>query len=401
MYCKKITLKSGKEKWECVEDGPADPVTGKRKQIRRRGKTRKEAREKVERAIRSLKEDSIDENIAKKVTFEMAANRFLEIYKMSGVKESSVLTREGTIKMFNKHVAKVPMTEFTSYRYQNLINKIYPKYNRKTVQNFHNCANMIFKQAIRDKIIKENPTRDVVIPKKAKTLEEIETDPVASKYLTHKEVEDFLQTAQFHGLRNDVEWFTLLAFSGTRPGEMLVLKWSDLNFDTNEISITKTLFNPKGHTKKYKLTPPKTKGSIRKIVIEQEVMDLLKSLQRRQKKFNMKYRHEIEDFHDEGFVFTKENGYPYNLNTLGARMKRLMERSSIKKHATPHIFRHTHVSMMAEAGVDIRTIMEKVGHEDMKTTSIIYTHVTEKMKKDASMKVRDVYKDVLSNLDLK
>ncbi|MET1031461.1 tyrosine-type recombinase/integrase [Domibacillus tundrae] len=53
----------------------------------------------------------------------------------------------------------------------------------------------------------------------------------------------------------------------------------------------------------------------------------------------------------------------------------------IKKAATPHIFRHTHISMRAEAEIDIATIMRRVGHDDMKTTMKIYTHVTDKMKK--------------------
>ncbi|WP_342068368.1 tyrosine-type recombinase/integrase [Virgibacillus chiguensis] len=77
---------------------------------------------------------------------------------------------------------------------------------------------------------------------------------------------------------------------------------------------------------------------------------------------------------------------------------RLLEYTNITKKATPHIFRHTHISMMTEAGIDLATIMEKVGHEDMKTTMKIYTHVTNKMKKDASAKVRTLYKDALSNL---
>ncbi|XYJ23039.1 tyrosine-type recombinase/integrase [Bacillus velezensis] len=59
-------------------------------------------------------------------------------------------------------------------------------------------------------------------------------------------------------------------------------------------------------------------------------------------------------------------------------MERILEKTSIKKHATPHIFRHTYISMLAEAKVDLPTVMERVGHDDMKTTMKIYTHVTKK-----------------------
>ncbi len=76
-------------------------------------------------------------------------------------------------------------------------------------------------------------------------------------------------------------------------------------------------------------------------------------------------------------------------------MERLLEKTSIKKYATPHIFRHTHISMYAEAGIDIKTIMKRVGHDDMKTTLKIYTHVTDKMKEDASQKVHQTFGNIL------
>ncbi|WP_373896211.1 tyrosine-type recombinase/integrase [Virgibacillus sp. CBA3643] len=62
-------------------------------------------------------------------------------------------------------------------------------------------------------------------------------------------------------------------------------------------------------------------------------------------------------------------------------MARLLEYTNIEKKATPHIFRHTHISMLAEADVDLATVMERVGHDDPQTTLKIYTHVTKKMKK--------------------
>lgn len=62
--------------------------------------------------------------------------------------------------------------------------------------------------------------------------------------------------------------------------------------------------------------------------------------------------------------------------TMTSQDESFIEKTSIQKKATPHIFRHTHISMLVEAGVDINTIMKRVGRDDK-----IYTHVTEKMKK--------------------
>jgi integrase len=76
-------------------------------------------------------------------------------------------------------------------------------------------------------------------------------------------------------------------------------------------------------------------------------------------------------------------------------MKRLLKKTFITKHATPHIFRHTHISMLAEAEVDIATIMKRVGHDDMTTTMKIYTHVTNKMKKNTTNKMKNTFGDIL------
>ncbi|WP_096201933.1 tyrosine-type recombinase/integrase [Bacillus sp. FJAT-45350] len=401
MYCKKVKTKSGESRWECVADGPRDPATGKRKQITRRAKTQKEAKKRVEDALRSLEDYQIDEQLGKKILFEEVARVWLETYSLTGVKRSTIRIREKEIKILNRYIAKIPISLVTPAKYQKLINEIAPQYARTTVQGVNTTAVMIFKHAIKDKLIKDNPANDVVIPKKRKTVEEIENDSIEEKYLESFELEEFLQAVRAHGLDLDLERFYLLAFSGMRSGELCALKWTDLNFNTNEIRITKTLYNENNNMKTYELTPPKTEGSIRTIEIEKEIIDLLHSHYKRQTKMNMKYRHEIEEYHDSNFIFCRTNGYPFIQKTIIQRMQRLLERTSIEKHATPHIFRHTHISMLTEAGVDLPTIMERVGHEDIKTTMKIYTHVTNKMKKDASDKVRTLYQNALSDINLK
>lgn len=148
--------------------------------------------------------------------------------------------------------------------------------------------------------------------------------------------------------------------------------------------------------KEYELVPPKTAGSVRTIEVEDQIMDMLKEYQMRQKKRRLQSRIKPEEYHDGNFVFARENGYPFLPKNIIVRMERLLEKTSIKKHATPHIFRHTHISMLTEARVDITTIMKRVGHDDMKTTMRIYTHVTEKMKEDASQKVQKTFGNILN-----
>lgn len=400
MYCKKVKTKTG-EKWECTADGPRDPATGKRKQVTRRGKTQREAKKRLESALRSLEEYRIDEQLGKKITFEAVASRWLEVYSLTGVKRSTVRVREKEIKILNRYIAKTPIAMITHSQYQKLLHDIAPEYARTTVQGVNTTAGMVFRHAIKDKLIRDNPATGAVVPKKRRTVEEIENDDIEEKYLESAEVDEFLQAVRQHGLDLDLERFYLLAFSGMRSGELCALKWSDVDFKNKEIRITKTIYNENNNMKTYELTPPKTEGSIRSIEMEDEIMDLLESHRKRQLKVKMKYRAELEEYHDGNFIFCRPNGYPFIQKNVIMRMQRLLEKTNITKHATPHIFRHTHISMLAEAGVDLATIMKRVGHEDIKTTMKIYTHVTDKMKKDANAKVKTLYENALSEINFK
>ncbi|MCW3790554.1 tyrosine-type recombinase/integrase [Paenibacillus sp. LS1] len=104
------------------------------------------------------------------------------------------------------------------------------------------------------------------------------------------------------------------------------------------------------------------------------------------------YKH----YHDENFVFRKPDGYPIHQKYILTRMQQLMKKTTIKKHATPHILRHTYISMLAEAGVDLITIMQRVGHRDEKITLGIYNHVTQKMQNNADQKLKKHFAEVLN-----
>ncbi|WP_256520055.1 tyrosine-type recombinase/integrase [Domibacillus sp. A3M-37] len=94
--------------------------------------------------------------------------------------------------------------------------------------------------------------------------------------------------------------------------------------------------------------------------------------------------------------FCRDNGYPFVQSNFIFRMSQLLKMTSIKKPATPHTFRHTDISMLAEAEIDITTIMRQVGHDGMKTTMKIYTHVTDKKKKNATQRIKNHFGSILN-----
>ncbi|TDQ35233.1 tyrosine-type recombinase/integrase [Aureibacillus halotolerans] len=393
MHCREVK----KGVWECVADGPTDAVTGKRRQLRRRGKTRKETASKVEKALRELSEDLIDEKRVRKKTFQMVANEWILVYAASGVKRSSVRIRQKEINILCRYIASVNIAKISHKMYQNiLIDLTDEDYARTTISGVNSCAGMIFKYAIRDKLIKMSPADGAIVPKKRRSVEEIEKETIEEKYLEVDELNQFLKATTKHGLDLDKERFFLMAFTGMRPGELCALKWSDCDFAKQTIRITKTLYNEDNNMRKYELTPPKTEGSVRTIAVADEIMEMLRPLKVQQSRLRLLA--EPEEYHDENFMFARPNGYPFIPKTLITRMERLLDKTSISetKKATPHIFRHTHISMLTAAKVALPSIMERVGHEDAKTTLKIYTHVTKKTKEDDTKRVAETFGAILN-----
>jgi integrase len=84
-----------------------------------------------------------------------------------------------------------------------------------------------------------------------------------------------------------------LALTGLKAGELVALKWKDIDFEEKAINITKTYYNPSNNTKQFHLLPPKTSGSIRKITVKDEVINVLKRHQVRQKAVKLEDGREI------------------------------------------------------------------------------------------------------------
>ncbi|MEN2765793.1 tyrosine-type recombinase/integrase [Ornithinibacillus xuwenensis] len=406
MYCRQIRIKSGQVRWECVSDGPPK-ANGSRNQITRRGKTMKEAKVKVLDEIKRQEHTQIDSKTAKTFSFESVASQWYDLYKLTGIKKGTLAKRRKEIRILNRHLGKFIIGNITHDLYQKVINQLFEHYESTTLQGIHSAGNMIFKFAKKRKWIIENPASEIVMPKKRKTIDEIKQDSIEEKFLDHDELEEFLLAALNYGLKYDKERFYTLAFSGVRPGELCALQKQDILFETNEIDIVKTLYNENNNMREYELIPPKTYKSVRTVAMERYIMDMLKKIILENDKRKMKYRNkqityfnETLEYHDADFVFSRLNGYPFTTISLNNRMNRLLKKTKIKKPATPHIFRHTHVSMLAEAGVDLATIMKRVGHEDAKTTMKIYTHVTNKMKKEAPVKISNLYGNILEKVSL-
>lgn len=211
------------------------------------------------------------------------------------------------------------------------------------------------------------------------TLEEIEAGGnELPQYMEKGELKQFLNYIRFRGSVQDYNFFVILAYTGMRIGELQALKTTDVNETERYISITKTLIVDSG-LKNYKLGPPKNTPSIRKVTIGDTVIKAYKS--------QLAWRaQKIKDggvIHDADFLFwgTVYPGYPISADSLEYRFAKYIEAIGLPQSLTPHSLRHTHVTLLAEAGEQLVVIQERLGHKDDDTTRRIYLHVTEGQKR--------------------
>lgn len=433
-------------KWAYIIDIGFDPKSGKRKQKKKGGfKTKTEAQEAAALLVAELTAGTYVEE--KNITFEDFAFEWLEIYKSSGKpkKPGTIRIRKHEIQRLMDYFAKIKLKDVTRKMYQDALNDLKKRgFAENTLDGAHRTGRMIFKKAIEMELIKKDPTEFAYVPKDIKSVEELEKEDEIPKYLEKEELAKFLRTANEKGLDRDYPIFMLLAYTGIRVGELCALKWKDINFEEGTISITKTYYNPVNNIRKYQIVAPKTQKGKRTIDVDKKVLDLLEKHKAVQNKVLMKYR---KTYHDQDFVFAKmdENkpeylGYPELIKTIDNRMNRLLKLVSdsiqvgqvifvkdpaggdlsdntyttqsgdtlsrvalkydvtvaqlrqwnklddINTELTPHSLRHTHTSLLSEAGVSLEEIMERLGHKDDDTTKHVYLHITKDMKKEASRK---------------
>ncbi|MCI2789864.1 site-specific integrase [Staphylococcus warneri] len=369
-----------------------NPTTGKYEYISKSGFKRKsDAKHHAEMVERQLRNG---EYIAPSTsTFKQVADDWLRQYA-NDVKVSSVRAREKAIYHAIERFNTYPIQTIKKHDYQRFVDDMSAQYSKNYVDSIVASTNMIFKYAYDMKLIKVLPSEGIKRPKKKRTVEELEDTEIHKKFLEKDELFQFLEVAKNnHAPLNSFEVFTTLAYVGMRAGELLALKWSDIDFDNNTISITKTYYNPNNNKKKYQILTPKTESSIGKITVDANVIKMLHDY-----KVNVQDKWKDELYVDNNFVFTDNNGYPLVIKKLSMWIQSIMARTDINKNISTHSFRYTHCALLIEAGVHIKEIQERLRHKDINTTMNIYAKITNSYKKDASQKFSRLMENVSKEL---
>lgn len=372
---KQYKKKNGEKAWYFKTYLGIDPLTRKKKYTTKRGfRTQKEAKTALSRLELELQKTGMPTST--NTTFKEAAELWLESYKKT-VKESSY---SRTKIIFNKHIypkfGNIKLSKINTAYCQKVVNDWSEKGTSKQYSLFINYMNKVFKYAINIGLTSDNPTLNLLIPKP-----QIKTEKKLKLY-TKEQLELFLnevsQEQNPYFKNRDYTLFRLLAFSGCRIGEILALTWDNINFKTNEMAIKKTV----ARSDKYYISEtPKTKKSNRIIYLDEKTIKQLKFWKLEQRKYLFQL-----GFTKANFLFTNdENNFTIN-QAVAERYNIYRERAGLP-YIGLHGFRHTHASMLYEAGADHKEVQERMGHANIKTTMDTYTHITNSKKEETTQKL--------------
>lgn len=261
-----------------------------------------------------------------------------------------------------------------------------------TIDTLHNILHQVFDMALNDNYIRLNPTDNML-----KELKKAHNFSVEKrKALTIPEQELFMRFLKESTQYN--HWYPIFAVmlgTGMRVGELTGLRWCDIDFDEDLISVNHTLvFYNHGDNKgcTFSINTPKTEAGNRTIPILPSVKEALQMERKMQQEFDVKCSVSIDGYSD--FIFVNRFGATQHQGTLNKAIKRIIRDCNDEvllksKEKDPvllppfscHSLRHTFTTRAVESGMNVKVLQEVLGHKDISTTLNIYTDVTKDTKK--------------------
>jgi integrase len=348
----------GKRSWELKFDLGPDPSTGKRKTAFRSFKgTKRQAEVELVRLIAQA--DAGNHVDPTKVTVAEFFERWIDDWASANTSPTTLQRYRGLIAIQVKPgLGHVQMQKLRPVH----LNELYSVLLRgglapRTVGHVHRLLHRALGHAVTWGVVQQNPASAVKPPRVEDTEVEI---------LREGEVEALLDKLGGRSLR-PIAMFALA--SGARRGEMLALRWQDIDLGTGKVRIERSLEQTKAGGLRFKTT--KTKRGRRTISIAPSVIIVLRAHRKAQQERWLALGG--GRLPDDALVFTTWNGEPRTPNALSKDWSETMAAFGLK--ITLHALRHTHASMLIASGMDVVTLSRRLGHASPSVTLNVYGHL--------------------------
>lgn len=262
----------------------------------------------------------------------------------------------------NKKLKDINVFDIEKY-YHHELN--YRNVSANTVVHYHNLLSLIFKYALKLKIIINNPMLMVEKPKKIKY--------IPTTY-SAEEINSLLNLLKEE---NELIYFGVLmsAYFGLRRSEIIGLKWSSINFHENTITIFSTVIEANIDGKHILTCKDKTKStsSIRSFYLPEKIKEILLEMREKQKN-NMEYLGRGYYLQDKDYIYVDDGGKRIRPNYLTVRFGKFLKKNHLK-HIRLHDLRHSCATILYNNNTGIKEIQSYLGHSSTKTTMDIYVHL--------------------------
>lgn len=350
-------------------------------------------REKKEQLLRDQM-DGLDFYVGGKATINMAFDRYMKT--KCNLRET---TRSNYIYMYDKFIRnEIGNKLLTQIKYTDVKLFYYHLLNDKglainTLDNIHTLLHPLFSMAVRDRIVRTNPTNGV--------LTEIKKSSGRSKGIRHALTLE-QQRAFINAIRYSPEfyhWYSLfvvLLGTGMRIGECVGLRWADVDLNKRSISVNHAVtYYARNGKSCFGISKPKTEAGIRVIPMMDEVKEALVAEYEMQRE-NGFCAYELDGM--SGFIFSNRNGSLHTPHCINSAIKRISESYNANEiidakrehrepviipHFSAHHLRHTFCSRLCEADVNVKVVQQIMGHKNIETTLDIYTEVSYQKQSDS------------------
>lgn len=237
------------------------------------------------------------------------------------------------------------------------------KLSNTTVKRIYSVLQSILHSACKLQLIQSNPAN-------SNSIDLPMLEPSKTEIFTKQEATQMLDCLTNEPLMYQV-LINLALLTGCRRGELLALKWTDIDFEKHTVSINKSIYKQKGE--EIKIKPPKTNSSNRILSIPLYAIEMLRDYKIEQTETRLLLG---DRWTNGNWIFTQWDGKPMYPTTPTSWFSKFLKRNGLK-HKKFHSLRHTSATLLLSSGTNIKTVAARLGHNQLSTTNRYVHSVTE------------------------